>query len=532
MKLHPRKDHPMTTTETNVRTRFTVLLAVVVLIAATAAHGAKRDASKSQPKPPQWKMLFKIFAPIMQDIGSCNLQKASVVSGPVEMKMANNKKPGKQWRVRLGQSEFKVTIEDSANLKLKTALSYAERIPVAYRRALEVVSEGQKAGLAFYKTLGGAAAHGGQSYLNMIPLKVDRAASVIVHETGHILEQRARSKEKDILDRWAQAVKSDKIDVSRYGRNANHEDQAEFARLYAFCIDYAAGRNMKNELKKLSPKRFELWEHILRTAKALPTLHLDVEFNPLGGPLRDGKGNSDKAKVKIISGPTKVQMRQYDRSKNKVVTIEAKQWLASLGEAKFKITFEDTEMKLKLKDAIKLVETLPPAYRVGLVATSEKKETGLTIYKGGCAYGVPDRIGMGGHNLSASTIAHECGHTVDQKARESDKDIMSKWGLAKIRDAVSVSGYGNGPIHEDQAEFARLYAISLAHSPKYLAKLKSLAPTRYALWERMLVLTGGMDAKDAAAALDFDFNVELKKHAELREKMAPKLKKVMETIKG
>ena len=109
--------------------------------------------------------------------------------------------------------------------------------------------------------------------------KSDHAASVIAHESGHILEQRARSAEKDILDRWAEAVKADNIDVSDYGKNANHEDQAEFARLYAFCIDYAVGRNMKDELQKLSPKRFELWEHMLRTSKALPILHLDVELN-------------------------------------------------------------------------------------------------------------------------------------------------------------------------------------------------------------------------------------------------------------
>ena len=519
----------MPTRRPNAWRYLTTLLAITVLTAPALAADAKKTA---KTEPVKRQMLFKIFAPIMRNLGSQNLQKASVVSGPVAMKMNNNKKPGKQWKVRLGQSEFKVTIEDSTNLKLKDALAYAELIPVAYRRALEVVSEDKKAGLAFYKTLGGAAAHGGQSYLNMIPLKPDRAASVIVHEAGHILEQRARNTDKEILKKWAVAIKADNIDVSNYGNKVAHEDLAEFARLYAFCVDYAAGRGMKNELKKLSPKRFELWEQMLKLSKALPILHLDVEFNPLGGPLHEGKGNSDDAKVKFISGPKKVQMRQYDRSKNKVVTIHAKQWLASLGDTKFKITFEDTEMKLKLKDAVKLVETLPPPYRAGLAATSEKGETGLTIYKGGCAYGVPDRIGMGGHNLSATTLAHECGHTIDQKAREYDKDIMNKWGLAKIRDGVSVSGYGNGPIHEDHAEFARLYAISLAHSPKYLAKLQSLSPTRYAVWEKMLMLTGGMNPSDAADAPNFDFNAELKKHTQLREKMAPNLKKVSETIKA
>ena len=50
------------------------------------------------------------------------------------------------------------------------------------------------------------------------------------------------------------------------------EDQAEFARLYAYCIDFAVGKGMKGELKKLSPERFELWEHMLRKSKALPNI--------------------------------------------------------------------------------------------------------------------------------------------------------------------------------------------------------------------------------------------------------------------
>lgn len=489
------------------------------------AHG------EAEAKPPQSQMLYNIFAPIMQDMGSYNLQKASVVSGPVEMKMTNNKQPGKQWWVRLGQSKFKVTIEDSANLKLETALANAERIPIAYRRALEVVSEDKKAGLAFYKTLGGAAAHGGQAYLNMIPLKGERAASVIAHEAGHVLEQRARSAEKDILDRWAEAVKADNIDVSAYGNKANPEDQAEFARLYAYCIDFAVGKGMKGELKKLSPERFELWEHMLRKSKALPLLHLDVEFNPLSGPLHKGAGNSDGAKVEIISGPTKVEWKQYNRTLNKEITIHANQWLAKLGDAKFKITFEDVEMAVKLEDAVKLVETLPPAYRAGLVATSEENETGLTIYKGTSAYGVPNQIALGERRLSATTLAHEAGHVIDQKARESDKDIMTKYGLAKTRDGVCMSSYGNGPIHEDQAELAKLYAISLAHGPESFARFRSLTPLRCAVWERMLVLTGGMEAKDAAPAPDFDFDAELRKRAVLSEEMKPKLAQVRETIR-
>jgi hypothetical protein len=236
---------------------------ILLVVAALAATAMGADTKKKEEKPEQ-QMLFKIFKPIMRDIGSCNTAKAKVVSGPVEMKMANNKKPGKQWWVSFGPSKFKLTIEDSSALTLTKALAFVERVPTAYLRALEVVSEDKKAGLAFYKTLGGAAAHGGQSYLNMIPLKPARAASVIVHEAGHILEQRARSKEEDILDRWAEAVKADKIDVSNYGNHVNHEDLAEFARIYAFCTDRALGRGKLEALAELSPARFKLWERMLK----------------------------------------------------------------------------------------------------------------------------------------------------------------------------------------------------------------------------------------------------------------------------
>jgi hypothetical protein len=260
----------MPTTNFKLWPFLTILLSVAMLAATAVAEDAKEDAKKDEAKPPQRQMLFKIFAPIMQDLGSRNLQKATIASGPVEMKMANNKQPGKQWWVSLGRSKFKVTIEDSTGLTIEKALTYAERIPTPYLRCLEVVSEDKKAGLAFYKSLGGAAAHGGQSYLNMIPLKPARAASVIVHEAGHILEQRARSVEKDILVRWGEAIKADNIDVSNYGNGSSHEDQAEFARLYAFCIDHSMGRGKLRELKELSPARFALWERMLELSGAKP----------------------------------------------------------------------------------------------------------------------------------------------------------------------------------------------------------------------------------------------------------------------
>jgi len=268
MKMGHRFVYPMRWTPSRRWAGVRTLLVVAAVAATAMAGNAKQEPQKDQAKLPQRQMLFKIFKPIMHDIGSCRALKATVISGPAELKMANNKMPGKQWSVSLGQSTFKVTIEDATELTLTNALVYAERIPQVYLRALEVVSEGDKAGLAFYTELGGASAHGGQEYLNMIPLKPDRAASVIVHETGHILEQRARNTDKDLLDKWAEAAKADKIDVSDYGNHVSHEDLAEFARLYAFCSDRALGGGKLKELRELSPARFDLWERMLKLAGA------------------------------------------------------------------------------------------------------------------------------------------------------------------------------------------------------------------------------------------------------------------------
>ena len=372
-------------------------------ITTMAQANLEASAKEADAKRPERQMLANIFAPILKDLGQLNTQKATILSGPTEVKMRRDKQPAKQWVIGLGQAKFKVTIGKKCGKKwtVRDAMKMTEEIPVAYRRCLEIVSEDDKDGLAFYKGLGGA--HGSQDYMNVEPGARSR---VIIHEGGHCFDQRARNSEPDIMKRWESAIKEDNIDVSGYGNSVSHEDLAEFARIYGYCTDYAVGKGMKWELKKLSPKRFELWEHILRKCKALPLLHLDVEFNPLGVSLHEGKGNTDGAKVEFISGPTKVEWKQYSRSQNKMVTIKGKQWLAKLGDTQFKITFEDVEMQLKREDAVKLVETLPPAYRASLVATSEEGETGLTIYKDGCAYGVPNQIAMGGHNLSATTLAH------------------------------------------------------------------------------------------------------------------------------
>ena len=61
---------------------------------------------------------------------------------------------------------------------------------------------------------------------------------------------------------WASAIKADKISISDYGDNVRHEDLAEFAQVYAVCLD--AGPEPLAALEELSPARFALWEKILK----------------------------------------------------------------------------------------------------------------------------------------------------------------------------------------------------------------------------------------------------------------------------
>jgi len=516
----------MPTTQSKFWSHLTALLTVAILTATALADDTKKGERKDEAKPPERQMLYTIFAPIMHDLGSHNLQKATVVSGPVEMKMTNNKQPGKQWWVRLGRSKFKVTIEDSTNFKLEEALTYAERIPVVYRRALEVVSEDKKAGLAIYKNLGGAAAHGGQSYLNMIPLKSAHAASVIAHEAGHILEQRARSVDKDILKKWEEAVKADNIDVSGYGNHVNHEDQAEFARLYAFCIDHSMGRGKLRELRELSPARFALWEKMLELSGAKPQPQLQGIFGHLAETL--GKNNTEKAT--ITSGPTATEM-PVELKKEKT---PGKVWEVALGRSKFKVTIED-KAKTTIAEILAKVEKMPAVYRRCLEVVSEEGKMGLAVYdslRGGAGgqgtqngLNIVPRAGVG-------VLLHEAGHVLEQRARDTDENILWKNSIAKIHDNISVSDYGNGPIHEDQAEFARIYALCLAGGPEHLAKLKATSPYRYALWERVLVLSKAMPADAAAPAPDVDFDAELEKLRQRAEQVKPRIEKLNENIKA
>ena len=83
-------------------------------------------------------------------------------------------------------------------------------------------------------------------------------------------------------------------------------------------------------------------------------------------------------------------------------------------------------------------------------------------------------------------LAHEVGHTLEQKAKESDPKILDKWEAAIKADQVSISNYGDSVRHEDLAEFAKVYAACLGAGEEQLSKLRKLSPARTQLWETIL----------------------------------------------
>ncbi len=205
------------------------------------------------------------FAPQIAAFGDQSAAKIKIESGPLPVKMRRQAAPGQTWQASLGDIHFKITIEDQTQLAIADTLDRLQRLPQAYWRAFAIVSEGTKDGVAFYADLGGAAAHGSQDYLNLIP---KANAMVVAHEAGHILEQRASATAADTLALWKKAIAQDQISVSRYGDQVAHEDLAEFASLYAACLD--ASPAAAAQLQALSPQRAALWQKILHSTHPNP----------------------------------------------------------------------------------------------------------------------------------------------------------------------------------------------------------------------------------------------------------------------
>jgi len=223
------------------------ILAVAILTLAVATEGNAEDKLKAN------------FGTLYREFGRDSTTKVKVVSGPKDVKMRNGGVSGKQWMATCGKHRFKLTIQDSTGVKLAHLVEILQKLPGPYMRACAAVSDEGEDGIAIYADLGGARAHGGKGYINLVPAA---DAIVIAHEAGHTLEQVARESDSKILDKWEEAIKADKISVSDYGDHVRHEDLAEFAQVYAVCLD--AGPEPLAALEELSPARFTLWEKILK----------------------------------------------------------------------------------------------------------------------------------------------------------------------------------------------------------------------------------------------------------------------------
>jgi len=251
-------------------------LAVVALMLVAAAPTMAEEQS-SEPKA---ELKLKThFNPLYAKFGHNSTTKLTVISGPVDVKMRNHGVPGKCWIATCGKYRMKLTIENSVGYDLCSLIEHIEKIPGPYIRACQAVSDEKEDGIAVYADLGGASAHGGKQYINIVPRA---SALTLAHEMGHTLEQIARESDSAILDRWDKAITADNISVSDYGDKVRHEDLAEFAQVYAVCLDH--GPESLAELKQLSPERYSLWEEILEEPKGSPVNSRPIPQSEVGAP--------------------------------------------------------------------------------------------------------------------------------------------------------------------------------------------------------------------------------------------------------
>lgn len=230
-----------------------IALAVLGLVATTTTAQQRPEAPK-RPRP-----LIEQFRSLYRDFGKKGETRIQLVSGPRAIQMNRGQTPGQEWIATSGPYRFKLSIEDQVKLPITNLVKRLQRLPPSYVRGFQIASDPNENGVAVYKNLDGAAAHGSKDYINIVP---NADALVVAHEMGHTLEQAATVKDPKTLAKWAEAVKADAISVSPYGDSVNHEDLAEFSMVYAACLD--AGKEQLEKLKKLSPRRFELWERILQ----------------------------------------------------------------------------------------------------------------------------------------------------------------------------------------------------------------------------------------------------------------------------
>jgi len=237
----------------------TKIITVATLLLAFAAGASARDKITSH------------FRPLYPTFGRNSKTEIEIVSGPKDVKMRNGGVPGKLWWAKSGEHKFKLTIQEGTGVTCDELIKRLKKLPEPYMQACVAVSDKGEDGIAIYKSLGGARAHGGQSYINIVPYV---GALVVAHEAGHTLQQLAGKRHPNIMEMWKAAVLSDKISISDYGDHAYSEDLAEFALVYAVCL--GEGPKTLEALKKLSPARFDLWEEIMAPQPQPNVISVDI----------------------------------------------------------------------------------------------------------------------------------------------------------------------------------------------------------------------------------------------------------------
>jgi formylglycine-generating enzyme required for sulfatase activity len=205
------------------------------------------------------KTLKESFRYIYEQFGQKPAGKVSILSGPEAVKMRRARTPGKQWTAMSGLYKFKLTIENKAECKIEKLVGILEKLPPSYMSVCAAVSGDGEDGVAVYADLGRAVASGGKGHVDIVPTAGTLA---VAREMGRALAETARAKDETILEQWAAVIKSGRVSVSARGDASCEDDIAEYAELYAVCLN-ARYSHYSGRLQALSRKRCELWTQML-----------------------------------------------------------------------------------------------------------------------------------------------------------------------------------------------------------------------------------------------------------------------------
>ena len=181
--------------------------------------------------------------------------------------------------------------------------------------------------------------------------------------------------------------------------------------------------------------------------------------------------------------------------------VPGKEWIIRTQDICFKISISNYYAELfssrgfNLDVVMKLVTKIPSQYLMGLAIVSEPTEHGLGFTRRTPRLLDNDEIkptfGIGRHDYlfvfhytNLRILLHEIAHVIGSYLQLYENDFMDRWENAITSDGISVSEYGNTNVHEDMAEFGKIYAKSVIVGQ--LAQLEALSPERFQMWQYCL----------------------------------------------